>query len=204
MLIGVTGNIGSGKTKVAKRLASLLGGEVLDADQICRELMEPGNDGFKAFYQQGGQRFVTDNGTLDRAALRRALFKEPVLKTTLESILHPLVREEVLRVGHTCSEGARVVAEIPLLFESCWEDDFDFVVAVRADEAVMIKRVLERDGGEAESARIILASQMSQDEKCLKADYVIDNSGEWICTETQIVDLAVKLRRKNKENKSID
>ena len=200
MLIGITGNIGSGKSGVAKKLGDLLGAVVLDADLMCRELMEPGNAGFQAFLRQGGERFLDSAGALDRVALRGALFSDPVLRKNLESILHPMVRKEILVTCSGIGKESGVVAEIPLLYESGWTDDFDIIIAVRADEKKLMERVVERDGGKPENVREILDTQMGQDEKCLKADHVIDNSGSWDRTEKQIADLAEILRRKNRES----
>lgn len=197
MLIAVTGNIGSGKTKVAETLGDLLGAQVLDADLMCRELMEPGREGFEAFLRQGGQRFVTSSGMLDRAALRSALFRDPLLRKTLEAILHPLVRKGIMARRSRRGDEDMVVAEIPLLFESGWENDVAIVITVRADEEKLVERVVGRDGGDPGNVYEILAAQMDQSEKCRKADYVIDNSGEWGNTVKQVTDLAGQLKIKN-------
>ena len=199
MLIGVTGNIGSGKTKVAEKLGTLLGAMVLDADLMCRNLMEPGGEGFKKFIRQGGERFVQSNGMLDRGALRNALFRDSHLKRTLELILHPLVRKRILEIVSNHGRYAAVVAEIPLLFESGWDDDFDVVITVTADEKKLVGRVVERDGDDPQNVQAILAAQMSQEEKCRRADYIINNSGEWDSTEKQIIALAEKIKKKNTE-----
>ena len=195
MLIGITGNIGTGKSRVTNQLAHLLDAQVLSADQICRELLEPGQQGCTQFLHLVGNKYSDGQGKIDRLALRSDLFKDKQLKDKLESILHPLVRERILDEKTKLSSGSIVIAEVPLLFESDWKDDFDLVVSVSAPAEVSITRVIQRDGGTDHDVQSILAAQISQEKKDKLADTVIDNSAGWEATEKRIAKLASWVRK---------
>jgi len=197
MLIGVTGTIGSGKSAVAAELGRLLEAPVINADQLCRELMEQGQPGYEKFVAEAdGRRFLDRSGAIDRVALRQALFSEPELKSVLEGILHPLVRAAVqqARAAASC-HGSFAVAEVPLLFESGWTDDFDRIICVDAGDQTAILRVMARDRVDRREVEAIVASQFGSATKKERADVVIDNSGGWQETIGQVAELAVALKR---------
>lgn len=200
MLIGVTGTIGSGKTSVARMLGELLGAPVLSADSLCRSLMQPDREGYRQFVAAVGNSFLNEKGSIDRDRLRKALFENRDLKETLETILHPLVRRRVLGAKADCRHGSAVVAEVPLLFESGWESDFDLIITVHAPIDQTVLRVVERDGGDREDVMAIVDAQMAQEAKCQKADFVIDNSRSWEETEKQIYQLSTTVKQKILEN----
>ena len=196
MLIGITGSIGSGKSRVLRKLADLLGASIFNADQECRTLMEKGGEGYRRFVSLYGDSFLDREGGIDRGKLRRELYDDEELKRALESILHPLVRDALTHERKSSAgRGSRIIAaEIPLLFETGWQDEFDLVVLVSAPESLLIERVLDRDGGAAEDVLSILAAQMSDSEKRKLADVVIDNSNDWNETEKQLKDLVLMVR----------
>lgn len=130
MLLGVTGTIGSGKSYVAARLGRLLGAPVLSADSICRELLEKDQPGYLAFLNQGGQAYLSQAGDIDRPRLRDAAFQDQGLRRILEEILHPLVRQRLTQARASLAPDTCMVAEVPLLFESGWQSDFDYIVCV--------------------------------------------------------------------------
>ena len=195
MIIGVTGGVGSGKSLVAARLGKLLVAVVVSADDICRELLEPGHPGYNRFTQSAGQRFLDADGAIDRGKLRNELFRNAELKKELESILHPLVLDRIRDVEKQNPE-VPVIAEVPLLFESGWQDEFDFVIAVSSPHAQLIERVASRDGVSREAVREIIAAQMSPVEKNKRAGFVIDNGSDLQQTEKQLSALAEMLRKR--------
>jgi len=175
--IAVTGNIGSGKSVVARELAVRLGAEYCNADLVCRELLEKDAPGWKAFVHRWHSRYLDDEGNIDRVALRRAIFADGQLRSELESILHPLVRQRLQELMRQCRHQQKhLVAEIPLLFESGWQHEFDRVVTVYAGPEISIRRVVARDGVSRQQVQRALAVQMDIDEKAKSSDYVIDNS----------------------------
>ena len=193
MLIGVTGNIGAGKSRVAQLLAELLKAIVVSADDICRALLQPGAEGYRQFVSTTGSPFVTKGGELDRTALREALFDDERLKKSLESILHPLVRQTILEIVRD-NPGTLVVAEVPLLFESGWQADFDVIISVYSSVDQQIARVVQRDHSTPDEARRIIDTQMNPDEKNRLADYVVFNEAGWDRLREQVEELAEKLK----------
>jgi len=176
--IGLTGNVASGKSTVA-RVWEGLGARVIDADVLAREAVEPGTEAHAAIQETWGNEVLTPGGEIDRAALRRVVFSDPSARRRLEGIVHPAVRRlRDARYAEVEREGARfVVADIPLLFETGMQDEFDRVVLVDAPEAVRRERMVTIRGLDAEEADRIIAAQMPAAEKRDMSDVVIDNVG---------------------------
>lgn len=186
MNIAVTGNIGSGKSGVTSLISGLLCVDAVDADDICRELLLPGNQGCIELESRWGDRFFTVPGELDRGLLRQAVFSTPQIREELENILHPLVQERFRQLMfETEKKGGHLIAEIPLLFEVGWAERFDRIITVYAPEGVCRLRTTQRDGVSAAHVDSILALQMDPELKAEKGDYVIDNSGTWSATILQ-------------------
>ncbi|HKJ65543.1 MAG TPA: dephospho-CoA kinase, partial [Desulfopila sp.] len=121
--------------------------------------------------------YLDGEGNIDRIALRRVIFADDQLRSELESILHPLVRQRLLELMSQCRRQQKnLVAEIPLLFESGWQHEFDHVVTVYAGPEISIRRVMARDGVSRQQVKQALAVQMNIDEKAKNSDYVIDNN----------------------------
>jgi len=197
VIIAVTGSIGSGKSNVGRRLAMLMQAEHCDVDHICRELMAKGGEGWQRVITTWGLRFQADDGSLDRVKLREAIFTEPSIRLELENILHPLVHEHLHDLISRCKKnGKALVAEIPLLFETGWQDEFDTVVTVSATRSQCIDRVMTRDKVSRDQAIKALDAQMDMDEKIRHSDYVIDNSGSEEKTHLQVEALSLDLLRK--------
>ncbi len=194
MIVGVTGGIGSGKSKVAALLGKLLCAIVISADDVCRELLEPGGEGYLQFVHSGGSHFLDGDGAINRVTLREKIFADPDLRDQLEAILHPLVLEKIQNVAEGDPESF-VIAEVPLLFEKDWQDEFDTIISVFSMEDRLIERVMERDRISREDVDTIIAAQMSMEEKNRRADYVINNSAHWQETEKQLVELAARLKK---------
>lgn len=194
MIVGVTGGIGSGKSRVASLLGRLLTGIVISADDVCRELLEAGREGYLQFVRSGGTQFLDGDGVINRVKLREKIFADPALRDQLEAILHPLVLERIQAVAEDAPDSF-VIAEVPLLFERGWQDQFDTIIAVSAPQDVVVKRVVDRDRISREDVGKIIAVQMPMEEKNSRADHVIDNSADWQESEKQVVDLAARLKK---------
>ena len=196
--IGLTGGIASGKSLVSKMLSRLLGCEHIDADEVCRQLLEPREEGWQEFNRAFGTKYLSDDGAINRPLLRKDLFNSEQLRQKVNGIIHPIARRVVLsRMNQIigADSGLKVVVEVPLLYEVHWEDIFDTVVVVYADYETCLKRLVSRDGIEKAAADKELQSQWPLAEKAMKADHVIDNSGLLQYTKSQVEHLAELLKK---------
>lgn len=196
MIVGVTGGMGAGKSLVAGLLGKLLGVEVLSADILCRNLLQQDMPGWRGIQNKWGNRFFAPDGNVDRPVLRKVLFDNPEVRQEIEKILHPLVRQAImLRAEETRGVRAGLVVEVPLLFEVGWQNDYDWVVVVYADQECCIHRIVMRDKVGWDDGWRAVHSQISLKEKVLLADSVIDNSGPLALTILQIYQLVHFLER---------
>ncbi len=186
-VLGVTGFIGSGKSRVSRFLAMRLSCPHLDADQIARDLMSPGKQGWLAI-KDSYPAYIMADGQLDRVLLRQDIFSDPALKNAIDSLVHPLVRRALLSALGSHTES-RIVVEVPLLFDAGWEELFDDIVLVYAEKRVCLKRVMLRDGVSIQQADQSFQCQMGMGEKIKRADHVIDNSCCWWDTQLQLLHL---------------
>ena len=177
MNIAVTGGMGAGKSRVAAVLAELLGAMSVSADTICRDLLCPGNPAYLQVRDTFPADCFLEDGQLNRPYLRELIFSDYMQRKKLDDILHPLVRSELNLIKQTAhSQEINLVAEVPLLFEKGWQNDFDCSLVVFADKEVCLHRIMLRDQVTREMARESFSSQMSPDEKCRLGDWVIDNT----------------------------
>lgn len=176
--VGLTGNIASGKSSVA-RVWQSLGTPVVDADRLARRVVEPGTPALRAIARRWGAGVLDAQGRLDRAALRRIVFRDPRERAGLEEIVHPAVaalREQEFARAAAAGEPL-VVADVPLLFEVGMEDQFDLVVLVDAPEPLRLERLVRDRGLDPKEARSMIAAQVPSEQKRARADMVIDNTG---------------------------
>lgn len=191
-MIAITGGMGSGKSSVVAYLCEIGGARSLNADALCRQLLEPGAAGWLAVCEAFGERFLGADQRIDRPLLRRVLFEDQEFRRELNALLHPLVRNEIASFLGSFSRDqtqARFVIEVPLLYEAQWEHDFSQIVVVYADEKSCLRRIMLRDRISEAEAEKSIAAQMPLPRKALLADHVIDNSGPWVDTCLQIVHL---------------
>lgn len=172
-IIGITGGIGSGKTAVTDHLQGK-GITIVDADICAREVVEPGSKALIKIAQRFDDILVSD-GSLNRAKLRSIIFNDLEQKQWLESLLHPLIGEQILTHIKNSNSSYTVLAS-PLLLETVQRDLCDYIVVVDATEAVQIERTCKRDSNDVEQVKRIISSQMPRQERIAKADFVIDNS----------------------------
>ncbi|WP_421227100.1 dephospho-CoA kinase [Aeromonas jandaei] len=173
-VVAITGGIGSGKTTVANHFAEL-GIEVVDADVIAREVVEPGTPALAAIADHFGPDVITPDGQLDRRRLRERIFSDPSAKTWLNALLHPLIRSEMQRQC-AAARSPYCLLVVPLLVENKLTGLANRVLVVDVDEATQIERTCRRDGVTAEQAKAIIAAQASRSERLAAADDVIENA----------------------------
>lgn len=197
MKLGITGGIACGKSSVAKYLQSLCGAELLDADEVCAQLLHKGNDGWLEMREVWGEKFFDEIGEVDRKILRKVIFSDKEIRRKLESILHPLVRNAIHQFSDKRSKkAALLIFEVPLLFEVGWQNDFDHIVTVYTDRCKVIKRLCARDSITTDQALRIVQAQMAIEDKIRISDSVIDNTGAWSNTCLQVCHLRQLLMNK--------
>ncbi|MBM0489632.1 dephospho-CoA kinase [Aeromonas jandaei] len=173
-VVAITGGIGSGKTTIANQFAEL-GIDVVDADVIAREVVEPGSPALAAITDHFGPDVITPDGQLDRRRLRERVFSDPSAKTWLNALLHPLIRNEMQRQC-AAARSPYCLLVVPLLVENKLTGLANRVLVVDVDKAIQIERTCRRDGVTTEQAKAIIAAQASRSERLAAADDVIENA----------------------------
>ncbi len=182
--IGLTGGIGSGKSTVAKMLEDL-GAVVIDADQVSRELVEPGMPALAELVEAFGPRILRSDGSLNRGLLAQIAFASPQATARLNAIMHPrIARESALRIQ--AAEGSVVVYDMPLLVETGQRDVVDAIIVVDVPEDEQVRRAVEFRGMDPVDVRRRIQAQASRQQRRAVADYVIDNSGTLDETRAQV------------------
>jgi dephospho-CoA kinase len=179
LLVGLTGGIASGKSVVAARLAEH-GAVVVDADQIAREVVEPGTPALERIREEFGDAVITPDGSLDRAALGAIVFSDEAKRSILNGITHPAVLELSQRrfaEAGAADPEAIVVYDVPLLSEVRGKAEFDVVVVVSAPEEVRIERMVSLRGMSREDAEGRIRSQVPEADRRALADILIESGG---------------------------
>jgi len=188
LLVGLTGGIATGKSTVSEILRQL-GGEIIDADQLARDVVEPEQPAWKQILEEFGRGVVTAAGTLDRKKLGAIVFADPERRKRLEAITHPAIRARFqARLDELAAQGFAgiVVFDAPVMIESGNYKNMDRLVVVVTDDATQAARLQERDGTDEAEGRRKIASQMPLAEKAKLADYVINNSGAREATAAEV------------------
>ena len=174
LLVGLTGGIGSGKSTVAQYFAQL-GAPVIDADVIAKELVVPGAPALSLIKAQLGAQYFQTDGSLNRSLVREAIFKNPALKTQLESILHPLIQQELFNRAQQFSGSYGIVC-VPLLVENIQNYEWlDRILVIDLSEPLQIERASARDRLTSESIEATLKAQASRSQRLALADDVVVN-----------------------------
>jgi dephospho-CoA kinase len=187
LIVGLTGGIASGKTAASEHFRRL-GVPIIDADQLARELVEPGREALREITEAFGPGVLTPSGQLDRAGLRGRIFAEPAARKRLEAILHPRIRTAMRNRIHQLA-APYVVLVIPLLLETEQTDMVDRLLVVDIPESLQRTRLSARDGSDSDQVERILASQASRRQRLEAADDVIDNSRDLLHLERAVLEL---------------
>ena len=176
--IAITGGIGSGKTQVTNYLISK-GYTVVDADRMSREMTSAGGKAIPYIIEHFGPSFILEDGSMDRAAMRDLVFRHPEKKRLLEEGTTKVVLEDIeaIKKERAANDDKALFFDIPLLFETGSENDYDAVWVVTADYEVRRKRIMERDGIDPTVIDLIMDSQDAEEKKAALADHVIYNNG---------------------------
>ncbi|PXX89843.1 dephospho-CoA kinase [Marinobacter vulgaris] len=175
-VVGLTGGIGSGKSTVA-RMFGALGVHWVDADDVAREVVEPGMPALEQIAEHFGRGILLPDGGLDRAALRGVVFDAPAERAWLEGVLHPVIREELVRQLHPADYALPYVLLVsPLLLETDQHQLVDKVVVVDVPVDVQIERTMARDDNARDQVQRIIDAQISREQRLQRADEVVDNN----------------------------
>jgi len=182
--VGLTGGIASGKSTASKFFGAL-GVPIIDTDQLARDVVEPGQPPLERLVERFGPSILTEDGHLDRPALRNIVFSDPKARADLEALTHPAIGAAVetrsAEVG-----GIYQILVIPLLVEKSLGSQLDRVVVVDCDEELQIRRLQARDGSTLEQARAILNVQTSRAARLKAAHDVIKNDGDMSAVRDQV------------------
>ncbi|EDP57600.1 dephospho-CoA kinase [Vibrio sp. AND4] len=199
LVIGLTGGIASGKTTVANLFQQEFNIDIVDADIVAREVVEPGTSGLNAIFEHFGADIICDNQTLDRAKLRERIFSNPKEKAWLNSLLHPIIREKMVEdLKQVTSDYALLV--VPLLVENKLDSLCDRVLVVDVDPKTQVSRTVERDNVSKKQAEAILASQASREQRLALADDIVKNNPNDADLLLQVTDLHQKYLAMSKKN----
>lgn len=176
LIIGLTGGIGSGKSEVSRRFQSL-GITVVDADEVARLVVEPGQPALADIAAHFGVDILLSDGRLNRANLRNIIFSSPEEKQWLEALLHPLINQEIRR-QLVNAESPYVILSSPLLLETHQHELADRILVIDASEALQIARASSRDGNTIEQIEAIMATQLNREARITRADDLIHNHGD--------------------------
>lgn len=175
-IIGITGGIGTGKSQVSRYLTSL-GYTVIDADQVAREVVEPGEVAWMKVLDRFGESVLNPDKTLNRRKLGEIIFGDDALRLELNDILHPLIRMRINAYIEQYHSESVIFIDVPLLFETESRERYDEVVLIYAPDEVALSRILDRDRLSTELLTKKIASQLSIEIKRQLADAVIYNIG---------------------------
>ena len=183
-LVGLTGGIASGKSTVAAML-SKYDNEIIDADEIAREVVLPGTVGLSKVVAEFGPQILEEDGSLSRAELAKLVFEDPEKRLALEGILHPLIRARTLeRISQSKSDI--LIYIVPLLVEAKVDYPFDLVVTIEAGSENQIQRLVENRGMSTEGAIARIAAQATDAERVARADVRIDGALSLTDLETEV------------------
>jgi dephospho-CoA kinase len=174
-LIGLTGGIASGKSTVAKRWVEH-GAFEIDADQLAREVVEPGSEGLQQIVDTFGSEILNHDGSLDRAKLGALVFSDDIKRLALNAIVHPLVKNRSREILSALPMDAIAIYNVPLLVEAKVNHDFDLVVTVEAPEDEQVKRLVKNRGMTEAEARARINSQAKPVERAAVADVILNSN----------------------------
>ena len=191
MIVGLTGGIGSGKS-VAGDFFIELGIDVIDADQASKNILDDNESAKKLFLEHFGEKFIDKNNNVDRDLLRDEIFKNEDKKEALESIIHPLVREEIFNFIENSNSVYKIIM-VPLIYETNSQDLYDKIVVIDSKEENQIIRASKRDNKTENDIINIMKNQASREERMSIADEVINNDSSLDDLKKQVIKAHQKL-----------
>ena len=193
--VGLTGGIGSGKSTVARMLGNA-GFAVIDADQIAREIMEPGSPVLTEVAAEFGADLIGDDGALNRGELARRAFASTESTQRLNAITHPAIRAESERRFAAAEDAGEqaVVYDMPLLVDLGLHKQMDLTVVVDVDVEERVRRLVDTRGLDEPDARARIAQQLDDASRLAAADVVIDNNGPLEALEPQVAELVRRIK----------
>ena len=191
MIVGLTGGIGSGKS-VAGDFFIELGIDVIDADHVSKNILDDNESAKKLFLEHFGEKFIDKNNNVDRALLRDEIFKNEDKKEALESIIHPLVREEIFNFIENSNSVYKIIM-VPLIYETNSQDFYDKIVVVDCKKENQIIRASKRDNKTKNDIINIMKNQASSNERMSIADEVIKNDSSLDDLKKQVIKVHQKL-----------
>ena len=196
--VALTGGIATGKSYCLAHFAEL-GAPVVDADKLARDAVSTGSPGLRAVVQRFGAEVLGADGSLDRSALGRIVFGDARARAALEAIIHPEVYRHIREWFANLPSGTRVaIADIPLVFETGHNHDFDAVIVAACTPEEQVRRVVARDGLSEREARARLAAQWPIEEKVKRADHVIWTDRGFAETDRQTQEVYERLVRERR------
>lgn len=196
--VALTGGIATGKSYCLARFVEM-GAPAIDADQLARQAIAPGTPGFDAVLTRFGRAVEKADGGLDRDALAKLVFSDEAARRDLETIVHPVVYAAINKwFDGLSSAGGRplaAIADVPLLFETGRERDFDFVIVAACRPEQQIERLIARGMSEADAQQRINA-QIPIDQKAARANFLIDTSDTVAQTNMQVLQVWEKLNKR--------
>ncbi|MBC7264217.1 MAG: dephospho-CoA kinase [Chloroflexi bacterium] len=183
-IIGLTGNIATGKSLVAGILNEL-GAEIIDADKLAHEVVQPGTEVYRQVVSIFGKCVIRSDGEIDRVKLGQIVFADPEAMRRLEKVIHPAVIARVQEILATTKATVVVIEAIKLL-ETGMDSICDAIWVVTSPREVQVQRLMEERGLTQQEAKLRIDAQPSQEEKILRADVVIDNGGTIAATRDQV------------------
>lgn len=193
--VGLTGGIGAGKSEVSRRLASY-GALVIDADQIAREVVEPGTPGLAQVVGLFGTGVLAPDGTLNRQRLGEIVFGDDELRAKLNSLIHPLVGARLRELEQGADADAILVEDVPLIAENDLADFYDLVVVVDVPPRLQEERLVRDRGMTPDQVARRMAAQASREQRLAIAGIVVDNSGSLAELDREVGELWAELSRR--------
>ena len=184
LIIGLTGGIGSGKT-AASDIFESLGVNVVDADVVARQVVEPGSSALKAIVEHFGNNILQDDNYLDRAKLRAIIFSQPSEKQWLENLLHPIIRQEIKKQLNNSSSSYAILVS-PLLFETDQASLVSRVLLIDVPPDTQLIRASKRDNNSIEQIQKIIDNQSPRNVKLKKSDDIICNDKDLTALEEKV------------------
>ena len=191
MIVGLTGGIGSGKSAAGKYFVEL-GIDVIDADHISRNILDENTKAKDLFIKNFGESFLDQNNNIDRDLLRTEIFINKDKKDKLESIIHPIVRDEITEFINQ-SESVYKIIMVPLIYETNSKDFYDKIIVIDSDESNQIERARQRDNKSKEDIINIINNQASREQRNSIADMIILNNSTLDDLKNQVIKMHQKL-----------